>query len=102
RHESRWSDAADGVVAGVGDDDVAERIDSERRRMVELRVEAGDRRDGAVGAELANDVVARVGDVDVSGGVDGQSGRRVEWRCGGDRLDREIVRHLTDRVVAGV
>ena len=86
-------DAADSVVALIGDEDAARGVDDHASRMVELRVRrrtavareagdagAGDRRDDAVGRDLA-DAVAQVGHEHVPGRIDGHAHRLVELRA---------------------
>jgi len=65
RDEMRWGNAADGVVAGVRDEEVAESVEGQRCRMIEARGRAysvdksrrarrsGNGGDGAVSSDPA-------------------------------------------------
>jgi hypothetical protein len=83
---------------GVGDVEVALRVDRDCVGMVQLRVQgraaqfavgehgpvaaAGDGPDLPVRRDLANELVRAVGDVDVSGLVHGNVARLIEQRLG--------------------
>ena len=66
QHVAVGQDLLDGVVAGVGDEDVAGRVHRHAGRAVEA---GADGHDGAVGQDLLDGVVAVVGDEDVAGRV---------------------------------
>ena len=68
-------DLLDGVVAGVGDEDVAGRV---HRHPVRVAEPGADGLDGAVGQHLLEGVVAAVGDEDVAGRVHRHPGREAE------------------------
>ena len=81
-HDARGGNQADRVVAGVGDVNVARRIDGEAGRTVKARIfsgavgaaveahGAGECADGAGWSDDADRVVAGVGDVEVVGAID--------------------------------
>jgi hypothetical protein len=83
-------DAADGVVVGVGDVEVAGVVAREALRIIETRVcpravhrarragRAGYGRDLAGRGDAADGVVVEVGDEEVAGGVEGQAARPGE------------------------
>jgi hypothetical protein len=86
------------VVVLVGDVQGAGGIDRNAGRAVEARCRARtvhaicdsgtsrQRRDDAVGGELAKGMVVVICDVDVAGAVDRHAGRAVEARGGGDAI----------------
>jgi len=99
RHRAVPADAADAVVVGIGDVDVAVTVDGHADRSVEAGgaldavgvarlAAARQRAHAAVGCHLADRVVVRIGHVEVAQAVDGQRRRRVECR-GGAKAVRE-------------
>ena len=88
-HDSGGADLADGLVALVGDIDVADTVDRHRDRETELRdagravgaafdAGSGVGRNHAGGADPRDPVVAVIGHEQVAGSVERDARRRVE------------------------
>ena len=90
RDHSGGGDFSNGVVAGIGDVEVALGINDQALRIAEAGVvvvsisvagvfgHSGQGADGAVGGDFADGVVVAFGDIDVACGVGGDAGGGVE------------------------